>query len=122
MASGGGRSREGFDLAAWVITAIDNDRRQARRDAAYQIGWYLSTRSYAPITDFHGWQREKQAIEHAYFVEKDMEAVADAVTDEMIDAFCDHRNARRLQGPALPLRGGCGYGRALFARSRAIAR
>lgn len=83
----GGRRRADFDLAGWVITSIDSDRRQARRDAAYQIGFYLSTRSYARITDFHGWHAQKQAIEHAYFVQQDMEAVADAITDDMIDMF-----------------------------------
>jgi len=80
-----GKSREDFKITSWLITNIARDRKQARREAAYQIGFYLSTRSYGGILDFHGWQKEKEAIRIAFFEKRDMEAVADAVSDDMID-------------------------------------
>ncbi|MBI3245945.1 MAG: LLM class flavin-dependent oxidoreductase [Deltaproteobacteria bacterium] len=80
-----GKSRADFKITSWLITNIATDRKQARREAAYQIGFYMSTRSYGGIMDFHGWQKEKEAIRVAFFEKRDMEAVADAVSDDMID-------------------------------------
>lgn len=80
-----GRSRERFKTTMWLITSISDDRAKARRDAAYQIGFYLATRAYGHILDFNGWHPEREAIQKAFFEKKDMEAVADAVSDRMID-------------------------------------
>ncbi len=82
-----GKSRKDYKITSWIITNIDKDRQQARREAAYQIGFYMSTRSYGGLMDFHGWQKEKEAIRVAFFEKRDMEAVADAVSDEMIDTL-----------------------------------
>jgi probable F420-dependent oxidoreductase len=82
-----GKSRKDFKITNWLITNIDKDRQQARREAAYQIGFYMSTRSYGGLMDFHGWQKEKEAIRFAFFEKRDMEAVADAVSDDMIDTL-----------------------------------
>ena len=80
-----GRRREEFKITMWVITSISDDRAEARREAAYQIGFYLATRTYAHVLDFHGWEKEKEAIQRAFFEMRDMDAVADAVSDRMID-------------------------------------
>lgn len=82
-----GKSRKDFTITSWLITAIATDCKQARREAAYQIGFYMSTRSYGDIMDFHGWHEEKEAIRAAFFEKRDMEAVADAVSEEMIDTL-----------------------------------
>src|SRR5690606_15466485 len=82
-----GRKRSDVDLASWLITSISSDRKLARREAAHTIGNYLATRSYAPLLDFGGWERQKAEIYHAFFELRDMEKVADAVTDDMIDAM-----------------------------------
>lgn len=82
-----GKGRKDYTITSWIITNIDSDRKQARREAAYQIGFYMSTRSYGGLMDFHGWQKEKEAIRAAFFEKRDMEAVADAVSDEMIDTL-----------------------------------
>src|SRR5215510_11621424 len=82
-----GKRREEFKITSWLITNIAKDRNQARREAAYQIGFYMSTRSYGGIMDFHGWQKEKEAIRVAFFEKRDMEAVADAVSEDMIDSL-----------------------------------
>jgi probable F420-dependent oxidoreductase len=81
------KRRADFKITSWLITNIAKDRQQARREAAYQIGFYLSTRSYGGILDFHGWRKEKEAIRAAFFEQRDMEAVADAVSEEMIDTL-----------------------------------
>jgi len=82
-----GKNRKDYTITSWIITNIATDRKQARREAAYQIGFYMSTRSYGGMMDFHGWQKEKEAIRVAFFEKRDMEAVADAVSDEMIDTL-----------------------------------
>lgn len=82
-----GRKREDFDLSTWLLTAISTDRAQARREAAAQIAFYLSTRSYSYIADSQGWQKERMAIQEAFHVKRDMNAMYDAVSDEMIDAM-----------------------------------
>jgi probable F420-dependent oxidoreductase len=82
-----GRSRESFKTTMWLITSISENRAQARREAAYQIGFYLATRAYGHLLGFNGWHEEKEAIQQAFFERRDMEAVADAVSDRMIDAL-----------------------------------
>ncbi len=82
-----GKSRKDYKITSWLITNIAQDRKQARREAAYQIGFYMSTRSYGGMMDFHGWHQEKEAIRVAFFEKRDMEAVADAVSDDMIDTL-----------------------------------
>jgi len=82
-----GKTRQGYKITSWLITNIAKDRQQARREAAYQIGFYMSTRSYGGMMDFHGWYKEKEAIHVAFFEKRDMEAVADAVSDDMIDTL-----------------------------------
>jgi probable F420-dependent oxidoreductase len=73
-----------FDLAGYVITSLADDREQARLEARRQIGFYATTLTYDAILDLHGWEAEKEAIRAAWrgF---DMRALADAVTDEMLD-------------------------------------
>jgi probable F420-dependent oxidoreductase len=85
--SASGRSRESFKTTMWLITSISEDRARARREAAYQIGFYLATRTYGHLLDFNGWREEKEAIQRAFSERRDMDAVADAVSDRMIDAL-----------------------------------
>ncbi|GIW08889.1 MAG: luciferase-like protein [Dehalococcoidia bacterium] len=82
-----GRKREDFTLSTWILTAISNDRAQARREAAAQIAFYLTTRSYSHIPDSQGWTKQRMAIQEAFHVKHDMTAMIDAVTDDMIDAM-----------------------------------
>lgn len=81
------RPRDDFLLSSWIITSIDDDRRTARRRAAYQIGYYFSTKSYHSLLDWHGFGNIQERIRHALFEAQDWEMVADAIPDEMIDVF-----------------------------------
>ena len=82
-----GRAWDSLDIAPWITTSIHKDRKQARREAAYTLGNYLATRSYAHLLDYMGWQKEKEAIYHAFWQLHDADKVADAVSDDIIDAM-----------------------------------
>ncbi|MCS6800668.1 MAG: LLM class flavin-dependent oxidoreductase [Chloroflexota bacterium] len=79
-----GRSRASFDLARWICTVVDDDPERARFACKMGLGNYLATRSYGSLLDFHGWTAQKEAIQHAFFQQRDMTAVARAVTDDIL--------------------------------------
>jgi probable F420-dependent oxidoreductase len=81
-----GRPANEPKIAGYVITSISKDREQARRDAKRQIAFYSTVRTYDPILDLHGWADQKQEI-RAAFARRDWQAMADAVTDDMVDAI-----------------------------------
>lgn len=85
--SASGRSRADFCLSSWVITSIDEDRGLARKRAAYQLGYYFSTKSYGSLLEWHGWNDVHERIRAAFFGKRDWDEVAAAVTDEMIDTI-----------------------------------
>jgi probable F420-dependent oxidoreductase len=80
----GGRKRAHFDLAGYVITAISQDREEARQEAKSQIAFYATARSYAGILDLHGWQQAKEGIYEA-FKTFDFARMASFVSDEMVE-------------------------------------
>ncbi len=80
----GGRSRDAFDLAGYVITSMSSDREVAREEARRQIAFYATTLTYDAILDLHGWQGEKDAIRAAWR-KFDVAAMAAAVSDTMVD-------------------------------------
>jgi len=71
-------------IASYVITAVHPDRDRARREAAYQIAFYATVKTYDAILDRHGFGRQAEAI-RAAFRAGDRDAMADAVSGEMID-------------------------------------
>ncbi|MFC1405205.1 MULTISPECIES: LLM class flavin-dependent oxidoreductase [Streptacidiphilus] len=97
-----GAEERGRDAAAlrrwgWLITAVDeDDPARARRDARLQIAFYLTVRTYDTLVELHGWQDEVSAIRTAFGV-GDIEGMARAVTDEMLDAvaLCGTREEAR---------------------------
>jgi probable F420-dependent oxidoreductase len=72
---------------AFVITgATDEQRLQAERAVRQQIAFYASTPSYKTILDVHGWGAVAgQLTEMSRRGE--WQAMADLITDEMLDAF-----------------------------------
>lgn len=79
-----GRERGDFHLCFAVCCAIDKDVRRARRAAAATIAFYATVQTYAPL--FAGFQPQLQRIQEA-LMRDDAAAMADAVTDDMIDWF-----------------------------------
>jgi hypothetical protein len=69
----------------WVITAVDDAApERAVLDARRMIGFYLTVKTYDPFVEHHGWQSEVAAVRSA-FRGGDMNAMAAAVSDDMLD-------------------------------------
>jgi probable F420-dependent oxidoreductase len=86
-----GAARTGRDPAEvehvqFVICSAADDEAQARREAAQQIGLYAATQTYAYRLEQLGFDAERAAIRAAYQA-RDLDAMADAVSDRVIDAF-----------------------------------
>jgi 5,10-methylenetetrahydromethanopterin reductase len=91
-----------------VITAIDDDDpERAVMDARRMIAFYLTVKTYDPYVEHHGWTAQTAAIRQA-FAERDTDAMARAVTDDMLAAIAvcgttaDGRAALARRGDSLP--------------------
>lgn len=73
-------------LTSMVITALHPDIEQARREAAAQIAFYASVKTYDVCLEVSGFRKEGEAIREA-FGRRDFPAMFAAVTDEMIDTI-----------------------------------
>jgi hypothetical protein len=70
----------------WVITAINDDEpERAILDARRMVGFYLTVKTYDPYVEHHGWQQPVAEL-RAAFAKGDMEGLAAAVTDEILEA------------------------------------
>ena len=69
-----------------VICAVHDDPQIARREAAQQIAFYSSVKTYEHVLDVSGFARQGAAIRDA-FARRDLPAMFAAVTDDMIDAM-----------------------------------
>jgi probable F420-dependent oxidoreductase len=81
-----GRQRQDFHFCAAALCAIGRDVREARRAAAASIAHYATVTAFEPVFLSHGFEVLLQAI-HEAFLRGDTEAMVDAVSDEMLDAF-----------------------------------
>lgn len=81
-----GRDPADVELVSMVICAIHDDPAIARREAAAQIAFYSSVKSYETVLDVNGFTTEGVAIREA-FARRDLPAMFAAVTDEMIDTM-----------------------------------
>lgn len=77
-----GREIAEIDPALSVLTVIDRDGKQARRDAASWLTFYYVSKVFHGILDFHGWSEEKAAIVRA-FRSMDPAAMSAAISDRM---------------------------------------
>jgi len=92
LRTGYGRREDGgaFEIAAWCITAIDEDEERAREMARRQLAFYLSTPSYKTVTAGTDWESVADAIRDG-FEESGRKAawgelsglIPDAVVDEL---------------------------------------
>lgn len=80
-----GRPRDAFTLASCVIVSVGHDQEQARQEARQQVAFYSTVRTYDLLLDSAGFGREKEAI-RAAFKRVDVDAMAAAVSDEMLQA------------------------------------
>jgi len=79
-----GRAAGSCRLAPYVLTSIQPDAGQARRDAKQQIGFYYTTALYHSILRHHGLE-EVGAACRAALGRFDIRAMADAIPDALVD-------------------------------------
>ena len=81
-----GRDPADIEIVSMVICAVHDDPQIARREAAQQIAFYSSVKTYEHVLDVSGFARQGAAIRDA-FARRDLPAMFAAVTDDMIDAM-----------------------------------
>ncbi len=80
-----GRDPSEVNVTTSVILQIDEDREAARRQAAYQVAFYATTRTYAPVLARHGFEDRVGPLREAH-ARKDLEAMAD-IAMSMVDTY-----------------------------------
>jgi probable F420-dependent oxidoreductase len=73
-------------IAGYITTSVSEDRDAARRTAAAVIAFNSTVKTYRPVHRVSGFEREAEAVRSAWS-QGDFAGMADAVTDEMIDAI-----------------------------------
>jgi len=71
-----GREPADVSITTNVIVQLSADREAARREAAMQLAFYATTRTYAPVLAFHGHEERIGPLRRA-FVEEDWERMAE---------------------------------------------
>jgi len=84
-AAGVGRTPEEVNVTTGVILQISEDRDEARREAALQVGFYATTRTYRPVLGMHGFEDRLEPLRRA-FVRGDLAGMAD-VAMGMVDVL-----------------------------------
>jgi probable F420-dependent oxidoreductase len=75
-AASAGRDPAAVDVTTGLIVQISEDREQALREAASQIAFYATTRTYRPVLAMHGFEDLVEPLRRA-FAAGDMEAMVD---------------------------------------------
>jgi probable F420-dependent oxidoreductase len=78
--------REPPPIAGYITTSVSDDRDQARKDAAAIVAFNSTVKTYRGVNQASGFEREAEAVRDAW-AKGDFAGMADAVTDEMIDAI-----------------------------------
>ena len=78
-----GRDPNEVDVTTGVILQISEDRDEARREAALQVGFYATTRTYRPVLAMHGFEDRLEPLRRA-FVRGDFAGMTD-VAMGMVD-------------------------------------
>jgi alkanesulfonate monooxygenase SsuD/methylene tetrahydromethanopterin reductase-like flavin-dependent oxidoreductase (luciferase family) len=61
-----GRSPEDVSITSGAIVQISDDREMARREAALQVGFYATTRTYRPVLALHGFDDLVEPLRRAF--------------------------------------------------------
>lgn len=65
-ARGAGRDPAEVSITTNLVVQIDDDPHRARRDAALQIAFYATTRTYIPVLALHGFEDRNGPLRRAY--------------------------------------------------------
>lgn len=80
-----GRDPSELNLTTSLIVQVDPDPEVARRQAAYQLAFYATTRTYAPVLALHGFDDRVAPLREAH-ARGDLAAMADLAMP-MVDTF-----------------------------------
>jgi probable F420-dependent oxidoreductase len=81
-----GRDAKDVRVASLVLASTHDDPEVARREAAAQLAFYASAKSYAPVVERIGFAAAAEAVREA-FARGDEEAMIAAIPDAMVDAL-----------------------------------
>ncbi len=84
-AEAAGRRHEDVAITTGVILQVSDDRDLARREAALQIGFYATTRTYRPVLERHGFGDRVEPLRRAFAVGDHAGMIEIALP--MVDAF-----------------------------------
>jgi probable F420-dependent oxidoreductase len=84
-ATAAGRPPRDVSVSTGVILAISDDAAEARREAALQIAFYATTRTYAPVLAMHGFEDRLEPLRRA-FVRQDVAAMTE-IALPMVDGL-----------------------------------
>ncbi|TMK86601.1 MAG: LLM class flavin-dependent oxidoreductase [Actinobacteria bacterium] len=73
------------NISTGVVLQVSEDREEARREAALQIGFYATTRTYRPVLAMHGFEDLLEPLRRA-FVRQDVAAMTE-IALPMVDAL-----------------------------------
>ena len=82
-----GRDRSDFTFLPSICVAIDDDYERGLDAARRTLAFYSTVKTYLPLYEIHGYG-ENAAAAAAAFRKGDLEGVAAAITDEMVEQYC----------------------------------
>jgi probable F420-dependent oxidoreductase len=74
------------EIADWLVVAVSDDVDRARRDAARQVAFHATVRTYDRILELHGFDALAAEIRERW-KSFDLDAMTGLVSDEMLDAM-----------------------------------
>jgi probable F420-dependent oxidoreductase len=80
------RDPRNVQIADWIVVAISDDPARARQDAARQIAFHATVRTYDRVLALHGFTEISQQIRELWR-KFDLPGMTELVTDEMLDAM-----------------------------------
>jgi probable F420-dependent oxidoreductase len=92
IATGAGRvdrAADEIELYVPVFTIVGDseaERAPQRESVRRQISFYGSTRTYRPVFELHGWGETSDRL-HRLMAKGDTDAMANEITDEMLDEY-----------------------------------
>ncbi len=84
-----GRAAADVEIICPVFTIVGDteaERAPMRESVRRQLSFYGATRTYRPVFELHGWADTSAAL-HRSMAAGDTEAMANAITDEMLDEY-----------------------------------
>jgi len=95
-----GRKPQEVNITTGVIVQIAEDQNLARREAAFQVGFYATTRTYRPVLALHGFEDLVEPLRRA-FAKGDygaMASIAEPTVDALAIAGTAEQCRERLRG------------------------